>query len=242
MASTSEKGHAKNIANLKLLITNATALDVLYNPSNGDLKVTVLQAIYDTAFQNQKKVNEKTGPYQLAVANRENFFKPINKFITKLRKVYKTTQGVQPNQLDNFMTIARKIKGESKTTPPPADTTTDPLTAQHSTSQMSFDQRTNNFELLIALLDNTTNYGPNETEYQIATLQGMQQKMLDLTDAVQQTYVPLNNARSTRNNTLYLAPNNLVDMANLSKNYIASILDTNSAQYKAIAKIKFNKI
>ncbi|ENA1765436.1 hypothetical protein [Flavobacterium psychrophilum] len=31
---------------------------------------------------------------------------------------------------------------------------------QHSTSQMSYDQRTNNYDLLISLLQNTTNYNP----------------------------------------------------------------------------------
>ena len=37
------------------------------------------------------------------------------------------------------------------------------------------------------------------------------------------------------------SPDNLVDIANKAKDYLFTILDSDSAQYKAIAKIKFRK-
>lgn len=240
MASTSEVGHAKNIANLNALNTNIAALGAIYNPSNPKLLLTNLQNIYTSAFNQQKSVNNLVAPYSVAVNEREIIFKPLNRELSKLRKAYKATNDVTQVQLENFMTIVRKLKGVRKTA---AVASTNPEEAQttHSTSQLSYDQRTNNIDLLISLLQNTANYAPNETEYQVATYQAKKEQMLLKTQAVADAFIPLNNARSQRNNTLYNTTDNLVDLANKAKDYIFTILDANSPQYKTIAKIKFKK-
>ena len=238
MASNSEVGHAKNIANLNLLNTNILALGAIYNPTNPNLLLPFLQTIYTTAFAQQKSVNELLAPYSVAVDAREAIFEPLNKELTKLRKVYKTTNGVTTAELEDLMTIIRKLKGVRKT-PPKESTTPGDEQETHSTSQMSYDQRTNNMDLLISLLANTPNYSPNEEEYKVTTYIDKKEQMLITTQEVADTFIPLNNARSTRNNTLYHSETNLVELANKAKEYIATILDTNSAQYKAIAKIKF---
>lgn len=240
MASTSEVGHAKNIANLNILNTNIIALGAIYNPSNPKLLLTNLQSIYTTSLSQQANVNNLVAPYSIAVDAREAIFKPLNRELTKLRKAYKATDGVTPVQLEDFMTIIRKLKGEKKSKDKP---TTNPKEEQetHSVSQMSYDQRTNTMDLLIALLQNTPNYNPNETEYKVVTYQAKKASMLQATQAVADTFVPLNNARSIRNSTLYNSEDNLVDIANKAKDYLFTILDTSSAQYKAISKIKFKK-
>lgn len=166
LTATSEKGHAKNIANANLLNTYIAQLGTLYNPSNPKLQLSNLQNIYTTSFSHQESVNTLVAPYSIAVDNRENIFAPISKKITKLRKAYKATEGVTPAQLEDFMTIARKLKGIRKVT----------------------------------------------------------------------------NARSIRNNSMYLSEDNLVDTFNKAKDYLFTILDSNSVQYKAIAKIKFKKV
>jgi hypothetical protein len=240
MASTSEKGHAKNIANANLLNTQIIALSTTYNPSNPNLKLSNLQSIYTNSFSQQQSVNNLVAPYSVAVDFRETIFAPVSKKITKLRKAYKATEGVTPAQLEDFMTIARKLKGIRKVNNAPTTNTTEEQT-QHSTSQMSYDQRTNNMDLLISLFQNTPNYNPNETEYQIATLQAEKAQMLQATQGVADTFVPLNNARSTRNATMYNATDNLVDTFNKAKDYLFTILDSSSVQYKAISKIKFKK-
>lgn len=240
MASTSEVGHAKNIANLNVLNTNIVALGAIYNPSNTKLALVNLQNLYTTAVTQQENVNNLTAPYSVAVDERELIFKPLNSELTKLRKAYKATEGVSLAHLEDFMTIVRKLKGVRKTT---LSTSTDPEEEKlsHSTSQLSYDQRTNNMDMLISLLQNTPNFSPNEAEYQIATYQAKKVAMLQKTQAVINAYIPLNTARSTRNNTLYISDDNLVDLAHKAKDYLYTILDANSAQYKAISKIKFVK-
>ena len=240
MASTSEKGHAKNVANANLLNTHIIELGSTYNPSNPKLLLANLQTIYTNSFSQQEAVNTLVAPYSVAVDNREMIFAPVSKKITKLRRVYKATEGVTPAQLEDFMTIARKLKGIRKINNAPTTDTTIEQT-QHSTSQMSYDQRTNNMDLLISLFQNTPNYNPNEVEYKVATLQAEKAQMLQATQGVANTFVPLNNARSTRNNTMYLSDDNLVDTFNKAKDYLFTILDSNSVQYKAISKIKFKK-
>lgn len=240
MASNSEVGHAKNIANLNLLITNIASLGTIYNPSNPKLILANLQNIYNNAFNQQQNVNNLVAPYSMAVDEREVIFKPLNRELTKLRKAYKATEGVTQVQLEDFMTIVRKLKGVRKTAIT-TSTNSDEAQTNYSTSQMSYDQRTNNMDLLIALLQNTPNFNPNETEYQIATYQSKKAQMLVKTQAVADAFVPLNNARSLRNTTLYNSDDNLVDIANKAKDYLFTILDASSAQYKAIAKIKFKK-
>lgn len=238
--STSEVGHAKNIANLNLLNTHILALGNLYNPANSAIFLTNLQQKYNDAFTQQEDVNNLLPPYSQAVNERQAIFKPLNRDLTKLRKAYKVTEGVTTAQLEDLMTIIRKIKGVRKTD---IVDSTDPDSNQtnYSVSQMSYDQRTNNMETLIAHLQNTPNYNPNETEYKIKTYEDKKVQMLATTQAVADTYVPLNNARSIRNNTIYNASDNLVDLANTAKDYIFTILDSDSAQYRTIAKIKFKK-
>jgi len=240
MASTSEKGHAKNIANANLLNTYIIELGAVYNPSNPKLLLANLQTIYTNSFSQQEAVNTLVAPYSLAVDGREIIFKPLNRELTKLRKAYKATEGVTQVQLEDFMTIVRKLKGLKKST---ANPSTDSKEEQetHSTSQMSYDQRTNTMGLLISLLQNTPNYNPNENEYKITTYQAKKASMLQSTQAVADTFVPLNSARSTRNNTLYYSDDNLIDTFNKAKDYLFTILDSGSVQYKAISKIKFKK-
>ena len=136
------------------------------------------------------------------------------------------------------MTIIRKLKGIKKTVIA-TSTSSEESQNSYSTSQMSYDQRTNTMGLLIALLQNTNNYNPNEIEFKVATYQDLRTQMLAKTQAVANTFVPLNNARYARNKTLYNTDINLVDTANKAKDYLFTILDANSEQYKAIARIKF---
>ena len=240
MASTSEKGHAKNIANANLLNTHIIQLGAVYNSSNPKLLLPNLQTIFTNSFSHQEAVNTLVAPYSIAVDGREIIFKPLNKELTKLRKEYKATEGVTQVQLEDFMTIIRKLKGLKKSKDNPSTDLKDEQDS-YSTSQMSYDQRTNTMDLLISLLQNTPNYNPNENEYKITSYQAKKASMLQATQAVADTFVPLKSARNTRNNTLYNSDNNLVDTFNKAKDYLFTILDSSSLQFKAISKIKFKK-
>lgn len=241
MSSTSETGHAKNVANANLFNSYAANLGIIYNPSNPDLGLKNLQALYSEAFAQQEQINAALPPYTFAVNARQAVFSTINKDLTKLQKAYKATKGVSGAQMEDFMTIARKIKGLRKSPlAPPIPPETE--ATNYSVSQLSYDQRTNHFSELIQLLQTTPDYAPNETEYQITTLQTEKDQMMQTTQEVADTYFPLSQARSGRNKTMYTNENNLIDTYNTAKTYIFTILDKNSPEYKAFAKLKFKRI
>ncbi|UPT71872.1 MAG: hypothetical protein M0D53_06100 [Flavobacterium sp. JAD_PAG50586_2] len=241
MASTSEVGHAKNIANLNLLNTHIAALGGIYQPSNNLLELSNLQEVYNSAYIEQQAVNTNLAPYTIAVDDREAIFSPLSRQLTKLRKAYKSTKDVKQPQMEDFMTIVRKLKGKKKYQKPAESTDSAADEINHSVSQLSYDQRTNNMDPLISLLENTPNYNPNEEEYKIPTWTNRKALMLRTTQRVADTFIPLNKARGRRNTIVYNREDNLVDLANAAKDYLFSILDVDSVDYKAIARIKFKK-
>lgn len=241
MASNSETGHAKNIANLKTFNTTARGLGLIYNPSNDQIELTKLELIYDSGFNDQNKVNTSEAPYSTAVGEREGLFDNFKKELAKIHRIYKSTKEVTPKQVEDLLTIIRKYRGVRKI---PKSKSQDPeeQAKYHSVSQTSYDVRTNTMDTLIAFLKNTPNYEPNEVEFQVATLRNKMQQMLNATDLVSQTFTALNTARSNRNNSLYFNNNNLVDTANTARNYTLGILNKNQPEYKVINKLIFKKI
>lgn len=245
MNSTSEKGHAKNLSNAGLLIAIIVQLGSRFNPSNPLLLVANLQTLFTNAYAKQELVNSLIAPYAYAVDTRELIFAPLNKKITKLLKAFKASQGVNKAHVEDFMSISRKIKGSRKNaidTPPINPSDTNAAQNHHSVSQLSYDQRINNFDILIGFLINAVGYEPNETEYKITTLQADKTNMINATINVATTFIPLNSARSERNTIMYLGDDNLVDTFNKAKDYLFTILDKNSAEYKQVARIKLKKV
>lgn len=238
MSSRSELGHVKIIANLNILNTNILALGARYTPANPKLELAKLQTKFTEGSQLLERVNNFIAPYSLAVDARESIFAPYKTKITKVKKIYFSTEGVEQAQKEDFMTISRKLKGGKKSKA--SEESTDEKQT-HSTSQMSYDQRTDHMDLLISLLQNTPNYNPNEDEFKTATLIQDKADMLQSTQKVTETYTPLSMARADRNEYFYYSEDNIVDDANRAKEYLLAILEPNSPQYKVIAKLKFVK-
>jgi len=238
MASTSELGNAINIGNFTTLTTYASALGERYNPSNPLLKLENLTNFYSIAYNAQEALNVNLAPYSNAVDDREEIFSPLNKNLTKLKKAYKATAGVGKPEIEDLDTVIRVLKGERKSGDK-KDQTPEELENQHSVSQLSYIKRTNNMDGLISLLSNTPNYNPNEVEFKTETYKNTKEAMLSSTTAVNNKFTALNTARSVRDKILYLQPDNLVDIANKVKDYLLSILDSKSPEYKAVSRLKF---
>lgn len=62
MASTSETGHAKNVANLDDLISFVTGYGTTYNPSKSIIKLTTLQTLYNDLKAKNTAVVTATTP------------------------------------------------------------------------------------------------------------------------------------------------------------------------------------
>ena len=110
---------------------------------------------------------------------------------------------------------------------------------QISASQMSFDNRIENFDKLIMLLSSVPLYNPNEEELKIESLKALYNQLKEKNIEVILPIVQLSNSRISRNEILYKENTGLVDIALDSKTYIKSVFGATSPQYKQISRLYF---
>ena len=81
MASTTETGHANNVANFESLIISATAFGTSYNPSKESIKLTTLQILLTNSKETLNSLNISQSAYSNAVAARESAFEPFSNLL-----------------------------------------------------------------------------------------------------------------------------------------------------------------
>ena len=243
MTNTSETGHAKNVTNLESLITSIIALETSYNPSRDSIKLTSLQTLLTASTESLNAVNIAQAAYSNAVAARKVAFEPFSKLITRVMNSLKAS-GVSTQVVQSARTIVRKLQGRRAS----AKITEEEKKAleaegkevnQISASQMSFDNRIENFDRLIMLLSSIPLYNPNEAELKVETLKALHNQLKEKNTEVILPIVQLSNSRIARNKILYSENTGLVDVALDSKTYIKSIFGATSPQYKQISKLRF---
>ena len=243
MANTSETGHAKNVTNLESLITSIIALGTTYNPSRDSIKLTALQTLLNASKESLNTVNISQAAYSNAVAARKVAFEPFSKLITRVMNSLKAS-GASTQVVQSARTIVRKLQGRRAS----AKITEEEKKAleaegkevnQISASQMSFDNRIENFDRLIMLLSSIPLYNPNEAELKVETLKALHNQLKEKNTEVILPIVQLSNSRIARNKILYSENTGLVDVALDSKTYIKSIFGATSPQYKQISKLRF---
>ena len=237
MSSTSEKGHAKNVANLKTLTTYLTSLQPNYNPTKAALAVANLQTLYTGCSTAMDDIKAALPPYSAAVDAQELAFKPLSKLITRVLNSYATV--VEDKQeLQTAISLKNKITGTGpkpkKPETPGADTV--------SQSKLSYDNRIDNLFTLIKVLENNSNYKPNETDLQTGSLTTYANELKTKTEAVDVEEAKVLIAKQQRNKLLYTPKTGLLDLVKDIKTYIISVYGTNSPQIHYINKLQFVQV
>ena len=241
MPSTSEVGHAKNVANFQDLIEFVTGYGATYNPSKNSLKLPQLIALKASADATLADVITKNTNYNNKVNERITAFSGLKSLSTRLVNALQTTDATTET-IGNAKTFNRKMQGKKASS---SQTPTDPNTPAPttiSTSQQSYDQLIQHLAGLTSVLEAETSYTPNETDLQVATLQT---KIADLTTkntAVATAYASISNSRIERNETLYSSSTGLVETANEVKKYIKSVFGASSPQFAQVKGIQFKVI
>ena len=241
MASTSEVGHAKNVANFQDLIEFVTGYGATYNPSKNALKLSQLIALKASADATLADVITKNTNYNNKVNERITAFSGLKSLSTRLVNALQTTDATTET-IGNAKTFNRKMQGKKASS---SQTPTDPNTPAPttiSTSQQSYDQLIQHLAGLTSVLEAETSYTPNETDLQVATLQT---KIVDLTaknTAVATAYASISNSRIARNETLYSSNTGLVETANEVKKYIKSVFGASSPQFAQVKGKQFKVI
>lgn len=243
MASTTETGHAKTVANFETLISSVTAFGATYNPSKDTLKPAALQVLHAAAKTSLNGTNIAQSAYSNAVAAREVGFEPVNKLVTRVNNALKATDTTA--QVDeSAKTIVRKIQGKRAS----AKLSDEDIKAletegkevnQISTSQMSYDLRLENLDKFISLLSSIDLYNPNEEDLKVTTLTELHGNLKARNTDVVVASIELSNARIARNEVMYKEKTGLVDIAFDTKVYIKSVFGASSPQYKQVSKLNF---
>lgn len=238
MSSTSETGHTKNVTNSKTLNTYLGTLGADYNPTKPSIMLPALQATHTDADKALTNIQNDLPAFSAAVDAQEAVYKPLNKLVTRMVRAYKSAIE-NPAEAETVIALQKKINGKPKKIDPkkePVEGEEDPV----STSQLSYDNRQANFQLLVKTMAANSNYKPNETDLQIVTLQPYADDLKLKTEAVDTTYAPIVNARINRNKILYHPKTGLVPvLVPAVKDYIISVYGANSPQIRYINKLKF---
>lgn len=245
MASTSETGHAKNVANFEDMISFCTGYGGSYNPSKAAIQLPNLSALHGNAANAVTNVNTVNIAFINATNARQIAFNPVKPLATRIVNALDATEATD-ELVKDAKTLNRKIQGARKgkvTKPetPPTPPDNPAQDKQISVSQQSYDSLIENFGKLSELAASEPTYTPNEMDLQVATLTIFHNNLKATNTAVINATTSISNARITRNNILYADKTGLYDIAQEVKKYVKSVFGATSPQYKQVSKIKFTK-
>jgi chromosome segregation ATPase len=241
MASTSEVGHAKNVANFQDLIAFVNGYGATYNPSKNSLKLPQLEALYIQASASLDGVVNKNTDYNNAVNERVEAFSDLRPLSTRLVNALESTDASE-EKIDDAKGFNRKIQGQRASKKEEPVDPNQPAPKTISSSQQSYDQQIQHFEGMISVLASEPSYTPNETELQVATLQTKLQTFKDTNAQVSKAYAEVSNSRLERNKILYSDDKGLVDTAGEVKKYVKSVYGATSPEFGQIKGIAFSII
>jgi hypothetical protein len=240
MASTSETGHAKNVANFQDLISFVTGYGATYNPNKNALKLPQLNALYTASQGSLADVVIKNTAYNNKVNERVVAFKDLKSLSTRLINALQTTDATS-EKIADAKAFNKKMQGIRAKA---VEILTDPNALAPntiSTSQQSYDQQIQHLAGIISVLQTEPSYAPNETDLQIATLTAKQADLTSKNSAVATAYTNISNSRIARDTTIYGTDTGLFDIATEVKKYVKSVYGATSPQFAQVKGIEFTK-
>lgn len=244
MASTSETGHAKNVATFNTIISFCQGYDSQYQPATAALEIANLQSLLQAAQNALDDSKKKQLDFNNKVDKRMQTFQALKPLAQKIIAAL-SVSGAPTLSIEGAKTIYRKIQGRRATKLAPPTNPNEPNTPTPksiSVSQLSYDNQLANFSALIALLETFPEYKPNETELQITNLNTYLSQLKTANNAVTEAYTAWSNSRISRDETLYGKNGGMVDTALQVKNYVKSVFGTSSPQFQQISALQLVRI
>jgi hypothetical protein len=247
MPSTSETGHAKNVANFEDLISFCSAYGATYNPSKESLSVIKLKELQTQAKEILQQVKTNKTSFDNATNARQIAFKDLKPLATKIVNAL-SVSGATNLVVANATTVNRKIQGTkanggSKVVGTPTDPNAPEPTAKTiSTSQQSYESLIDHFTKIIETVSQESSYKPNETELKTTTLQTKLSNLKTTNTDLINGYTNWSNTRIQRNSTLYSPLSGLVQTALDVKKYVKSVFGATSPQFKQVSGLEFSNI
>ena len=249
MASTSETGHAKNVANFEDLISFCTGYGTAYSPTKNSIKIAAMNTLLTSTRNSMQTVKTTKTAFDNATNAREIAFANLKKLSTRVVNSLEATDATKQT-INDAKTINHKIQGKragavkTQQPAPPAEGTIQPPVevTQISVSQQSYDSLIENFSKLIVSVTAEPLFIPNETDLKVTALNTLLTNLKTTNTAVINVTPPYRTALITRNTYLYQPDNGLVDIALDVKKYVKSVFGAKSPQYAEISGLEFKKL
>lgn len=245
MSNNTETGLAKMMANFFELLAYILGFGSEYNPSKANIKPEEMEVTGTNCKNSMETVRASAVNYKNAVAKRESAFAPLNKLATRIYNTLKASVD-DSRTAEIAISYLRKLQGrraKAKRTDEEkkADIEAGVEFTEKSSSQMGFDSRIENFDLLIQVAASAPAYQPNEKDLQVSSLKEHSNTLKTLNTAVITAKTALFNARKLRNDLMYKEVTGMVDVAMDAKTYIKGAFGPTSPQYKKVASLTFRK-
>jgi len=247
MPSTSETGHAKNVANFEDLISFCNGYGGSYNPSKDALTIAKLKDLQTQSKDSLQQAKTTKTSFDNATNARQLAFKDLKPLATKIVNAL-SVSGATDLAIADARTINRKIQGAkanggTKTPAIPADPNAPtPTDKTISTSQQSYDSLIDHFTKLIEAVSQDGNYKPNETDLKTASLQTKLDSLKTSNTDLINGFTNWSNARINRNTVLYNPLTGLVQTALEVKKYVKSVFGASSPQFKQVSGLEFTNV
>ncbi len=238
--SHTDSGHLGNLKSFDELLNAVKGFPAGYNPSKNEYQIKALEAKSAEGHIQIANLNTIMSAYKSAVERRTVVYAPFQNLTTSIFNYIKSTDA-SDKAVDDVAQIIRKLKGQraGKKVTPPAKGENTQESSQISVSQLSFNERLNNFDRLIRQLEMIPQYVPNEANLSIAGLLDYFNRMNAANEAVLKAENDLSNARVNRNKEFYDPQSGLVEIGKGDKLYIKAIYGASSPQYHQVSGISF---
>lgn len=235
----------KQVAAFDKVIGHCNAFGATYNPSKVTMKVTALTAMLTTAQQTILAVDTAKSARIVMINARQQAFNPLPRIATRILSAVWSTDA-SPQLIADVKLYCDKLRAQSRGGPTstvtpvnssqvptiPADPSRGPL------SELDFESKIKNFNMIIQLLLSEASYKPNEVDLSIAALNAVVVTLREKHKAVMNAQIVLTNARLARKKAVYDV-NGIYGTAKRVKKYILSVYGATSDQFHQIDSIHF---
>ncbi len=239
MSKQYETGHAKNVANLEMLIEQITTF-TSYNPSIDNLKIPAVTTLYNTALASLNSVTDKRIANKNAIHIRQDLYIKLKSTTTRIINqldILNLNEGI----FEQAKSLNRLIQGSSKSNNNEQKEEGQQGNSK-STSRQSYTQLAENFSRLLQLIETITTYNPNIDDLKLANLTTYQTELVNATQTVNQTDAELDTEIIERNNILYNEATGVYEIGQNVKKYVKSVYGATSPEYTNVSRIKFTDL
>jgi hypothetical protein len=236
-----ESGHAKNVANFDELMVILGTFGGSYQPALPAIQLDGLRKLQEQLQISMQNVNDTNGVYRDKIYMRQNSYNQMSVLAMRMvntmvglaldTKMLAQAKGIL-SKIRGGSSRKKKEEGEDGTTP----------TKSVSVSQMSFDQRKNNFSMLVGLVNAQPTYKPNEEEMQVTFLKKYVDALQNFNQEATVAEQNLIMARKERDALLYAENAGIITLVQQIKAYTKGAFGTKHQSYERIKGIRFTNI